>query len=125
MQLQFVVTLTFRQTEMPVIARQLVTNTPSVKMLSTKKKKCFHSYFRKNVTFVSADVLRIGKRVKMCIGGLRPSLFHDRYFDNVSISNVTFIVAVVYYRLPSEYFRTPQCFAFDGCCNERVRSWRT
>jgi len=69
--------------------------------------------------------LRLGNRVKMFIGGLRQSLFHDRYIDNAPISYVTFLVPVVYYRLPSEYFRTPQCSPFDGCCNERVRSWRT
>jgi hypothetical protein len=60
----------------------------------------------------------------MCIGGLRQSLFHDRHIDNVPISNVTFLFPAVYYRLPIEYFRTPQCFTCDGC-NERKRSWRT
>jgi len=125
MKLQLIVTLTLHETEMPVIARQLGLQTHLLSKCCVYKKNWFYTYFRKNITFLNVDLLRIGNRVKMCIGGLRQSLFHDRYVDNVPISNVTFLVPVVYYLLPSEYFRTPQLFTFDGCCNERVRSWRT
>jgi hypothetical protein len=125
MKLQIVVPLTFRETECPLLLDSWVTNTPSVKMSCLQKRNCFYSYFLKNITFINVDLLRIGNRVKMCIGGLRQSLFRDRYIDNVPISNVTFLVPLVYCRLLNEYFRTSHCFTLDGCCNERVRCWET
>jgi hypothetical protein len=94
MKLRFAVTHTFRETVMPVLLDSWVTDT-SVKMLCPQKN-CFYSYFRKIITFLNVDLSRIDNRVQICIGGLLQLRFHDQLVDNIPISNVTFLVPVVY-----------------------------